>query len=94
MAFPTPVPLVRGFSIGPMELVGALQSVEAVASAGGSLPAMETLIVLLAPFEHRQVEILRHLSDVVFGGQHPMHMLVNGHPAVPLRVGLGAIELA
>lgn len=45
-----------------------------------------------APVQHRQVELFRHLADVVFGGQHAVYMAVDGQPAVAFRIGTRLVE--
>ena len=47
----------------------------------------------LAAFrQHGQIEILRHLADVVLTGQHPVGMAVHHQPAVALGVAGGRVE--
>jgi hypothetical protein len=43
--------------------------------------------------QDRQIQILVNLANIVFGGQHAMHVLVHRHPAVAFRIGARAIEL-
>lgn len=50
-------------------------------------------ILLLSQRQHRQIQLLVNLPDVVLRRQHPMHVLVNRHPAVALGVAGAAIEL-
>ena len=50
--------------------------------------------IAFAPGQHRQVEGLRHLADVIFRRQHAVHMAMNSQPAIALRIRGGFVKLA
>jgi len=63
----------------------------AIVSEGATI-ARSSAIPRSTTGQHRQIEILWHFPDVVLRRQHPVHMLVNGQPAVALGVVAGGIK--
>lgn len=57
-------------------------------------PWLELLVglELLATLQNGQVEVFVNLADVVLTGQHPVHVTVDGEPAVAFRIGARGIE--
>ena len=60
--------------------------------AGARAQALSTPISVAPSRQHREIQRLIHLADVVFRGQHAVQMAMHHHPAIALGIAAAAVK--